>query len=160
MRTLTANNYQQAFSQLKAIDEQSAAKLEEVIYDSNKKHFNIILVRKMNDDVRQRYLTTFVVQAFNIRQWEKLQKNYSSMGYSNVIVLHNPYKKVEPASEPAPKEPKQAPKEAISEAFDVDTARVAELREFAEDNGIEIAEGDLKADIKSKVKAWQEELVK
>jgi hypothetical protein len=34
---------------------------------------------------------------------------------------------------------------------------VAELREFAEDNGIEIADEDLKADIKAKVKAWQAE---
>jgi hypothetical protein len=162
MGQMEANNYERAFNQLQGLDEALAQKLPRTINPANANYYTVVLVRKTNDVARERYITTFQIQSFNKRQLEKLQKSFVFLGYNTVIILHDP-NRPSPGGAPAPepeKELPQTPEPApakVEEPFDVNKARVAELREFAEDHGIELAEEDLKADIKAKIVAWQEE---
>jgi len=176
---MKANNYEHAKQKLNELQPGLGETLNPEVKIGNQGHYQIALVRKVNDVKRERYITTFHVQSFNARQLEKLQKGFPFLGYNTTIVVHDPTKQegqtTSPEILPGGGELPQGPgpngmegeaknitpgmkaPEKVEEAFDVNTARVAELREFAEENNIELLEDDLKNDIKTKIKAWQDE---
>lgn len=151
---MKANNYEHCVAKLNEMQPGLGNTLNPEIKPANKNYYQVVLVRKTNDVKRERYITTFHVQSFNARSFEKLQKGFVFIGYNTFFVLHDPTKQEAPTA-PAPA-PEPTPEPKPEPVFDVNTARVAELREFAEDHNIELAEEDLKADIKKKIKAWQE----
>lgn len=143
MRTFKANNYQQALSQLQQIDPSLGPKLKEDIDWENRKHYAVLLIKRINDTRRERYLTSFTVQMFNSRQWEKLQKGFSYLGYSTLILLHDPTRKEADIQEPGVTAEAQDPnvgqgKEIASAdpGFNYKSAKKADLHAFMDKEGI------------------------
>jgi len=57
---------------------------------ANSKLYNVILIRKINDVVNETYIVKANVVTYNARGFEKVKKNYMYMGYSTMILLHDP----------------------------------------------------------------------
>lgn len=161
MRTFKANNYQQALSQLQSIDPSLGPKLQEEIKFENRKHYAILLIRKINDARRERYLTSFNVQFFNSYQWAKLQKGFNYLGYNTLIVLHDPTRKEEDIQEPAiagaDSDPNVGQGKVIASAdpgFNYKNAKKADLMSFMEREGISFQETETNAVMRNRIEKF------
>ena len=87
---MKASNFTQACKELEAIESGLSNGLSPEIKEGNANHFNIIMVQRINDAVNERYITKLVPQAFSYDGYEKLKKQYQYLGYSKIILLHDP----------------------------------------------------------------------
>lgn len=90
MSTIKANNHSQACKELEAIEQGLSSKISSEVKEGNKNHFNVILVQRINDSVNERYITKLVPQAFSAEGYEKVKKQFQYLGYSKVVLLHDP----------------------------------------------------------------------
>lgn len=88
--TVNANNYKKALAELQAID--PTATLPKTIKESNKDYYNVALVQRINNVEKMKYDTKVSVQPFDDRSFEKLARDYKTVGYDYILVLHNPEK--------------------------------------------------------------------
>jgi len=90
MKTMKASNYSQALKELKKIDENLVSKIAEDINVADSGHYAVILIKKINDVANERYITRAAVQFFNPRAFARLKKNFTTLSYSKIIILHDP----------------------------------------------------------------------
>lgn len=107
MSTIKANNYSQASKELEAIEKGLSASISEDVKAGNENHFNVVMVQRINDAVNERYLTKLVPQTFSSEGYEKVKKQFKYLGYTKIILLHDPTLKEEvkqPVVEPTKEE--------------------------------------------------------
>ena len=95
MKTLQANNLQQALTVLKEVKDLDAKKIEaffkkHAIRFADRKMYHLILVRRQNNPQKETYDVSFMVQQYNKRGYEKIKVGFGQFGYSQAIILHNP----------------------------------------------------------------------
>lgn len=136
MKTLKANNQNQALNQLKKIDELTPKQIDSIknrtIRELDKDQYHVILVRKVNNIARQKYDVSLLVQQYTDRGFRQLKKSFVYLGFSKMIILHDPSKK--------------------TDEFDVNKAKKDELIEYAEQNNIDLGEANLVDEIREVVK--------
>lgn len=100
-----ATNYEKVVQRLEVIEQENGlkkgsliSKISDQIDKKDEKHFCLVMVKKQNNRAMERYevyaTTQFFAQGTPI---EKITKNYKLLGFSEVIVLHNPNVKEETA---------------------------------------------------------------
>ena len=86
--TVKANNYKQAYEELKVLDATLAEKLSEEIDANDQGHNMVLCIKRHNNEQTQQYETNVSVQAFDNVSFEKLQRDYQFLGFSKIILLH------------------------------------------------------------------------
>lgn len=99
MSTIKANNYSQACKEVEAIEQGLSAKISSEVKEGNQNHFNVIMVQRINDSANERYITKLVPQAFSAEGYEKVKKQFQYLGYSKIVLLHDPTAKEEVAKD-------------------------------------------------------------
>ncbi len=88
MKTIKANNFKQAFEELKAIDPVIADKLEETIDENDAGHNIVLCIKRTNNESTKQYETVIAKQPFDNISFEKLQRDYQFLGFDKIILLH------------------------------------------------------------------------
>lgn len=96
---MKANNYQQACKELDAIEAGLSSQISEEVKEGNKGHFNVVMVQRINDSTNERYLTKLIPQAFSESGYDKVKKQFPFLGYSKIVLLHDPTLKVKEVKE-------------------------------------------------------------
>lgn len=92
MKTLKANNYEQAAKELANLDESLVEKVSENIDASDKKHYHVITVRIIDRPGQVKNDTKVNVQKFHKGGFDKIIKRFKNTGADYCIVLHDPSK--------------------------------------------------------------------
>lgn len=93
MKTLKVNRLEQAMKELKAIKgitEETIESVKTEIKPRERKLYHVALVKKHNNQAKEEYVTTVVVQSYNDRSFPNLKKNLVYLGINQAIVLHDP----------------------------------------------------------------------
>lgn len=93
MKTSKANNLQQALKELEAIDglkKETIEKFNGEVREADRKKYHVILVKKIHDAAKQRYLVSIVRQQYGKRSWEKVKNSVVQLGFHKAILLHDP----------------------------------------------------------------------
>lgn len=90
MKKSKANNHQQASKELAVLDAKLAETLQEEINESDKGHYNVILVRIKDRPGEAKNEVTMNIQTFNKRGFERLGDNLAFHGINKMILLHDP----------------------------------------------------------------------
>lgn len=86
--TVKANNYTQAYEELKVLDTKVADELSDVIDKNDEGHNIVLCIKRTNNESTQQYETTVSKQPFDNVSFEKLQRDYQFLGFSKIILLH------------------------------------------------------------------------
>ena len=92
MKTLKANNYEQAAKELANLDESLVKKISEEINASDKRHYHIITVRIIDRPGKVKNDTQVSIQKYHKHGFEKIVKRFKNTGADYCIVLHDPTK--------------------------------------------------------------------
>ena len=90
MKKLKANNYPQASKEIKSMDESLVGKLQEEINHDDRKHYHAVMVKIEDRPGQAKNKVSFFVQQYNERAFEKAKKNVAFLGFTKIIVLHDP----------------------------------------------------------------------
>lgn len=88
-----------------------------------------------------------------------MEKRFSQLGYHSIILLHDPRKKEGTIETPpdgyAEAEEVAEPVLVETKVFDVNKAKIAEMKEYIAKNKIPHSPTDKKKDLKIRIKEWQ-----
>ena len=84
--TVLANEYDIAVKKAKEYGCEDAIPKTVAKCDSN--HFNILLVSRVNNAAKQKYVTKTSIYKANFKSWEKGKENMALIGVTEAIVFH------------------------------------------------------------------------
>lgn len=151
MKTLQANNLDQATKELNNLDEGLVNKLNTEVKESNKNHYHVIMLRIRERSGQIKNDVSLNVQHYNKRGFEKLKKSFQ-LHCNKMIVLHDPEQNEEQIKVAPPKHVIQkteaeiraeVQKEADAEIDRRVQERLAELQSSESNEGDESQDVDL-----------------
>ena len=171
MNKIKANNYQQAFKEIEAIDKEVAKALPQEINENDRGHYVVALVKQQDNPVKKKYDVTINIQQYDDRGFAKAEKGLAFLGFDKMVILHNPEQVTATVQTPAPVTPAPAPAsedasatgtantgtETTPKTVDLKEYTVAQLETFAKENEIDIKGLSKKDDIFNALTAWQED---
>jgi len=122
----------------------NGVKVPETIKESEKDFFHIMFITSRPNQAKMEYVHKSHLQVVNKESYENSKNNYMQLGYSKVVILHNPYKASEKPVDLV---------EKYSEQLDT---TLENLKEYADDNNIEL-KSTKKADVQAEIAQWLEE---
>lgn len=90
MNKIKANNYQQAFKEIDAIDKEVAKALPQEINENDRGHYVVALVKQQDNPVKKKYDVTINIQQYDERGFAKAEKGLAFLGFDKMVILHNP----------------------------------------------------------------------
>lgn len=90
MKTLKANNLDQAKKEIKEVKESYLDDLQSEIKESEKGYFHVLLIRLIPLPNELKNKIEVVPQIYDPQHFEKLKESYKFLGYHKLIVLHDP----------------------------------------------------------------------
>lgn len=90
MNKIKANNYQQAFKEIEAIDKEVAKALPQEINENDRGHYVVALVKQQDNPVKKKYDVTINIQQYDERGFAKAEKGLAFLGFDKIVILHNP----------------------------------------------------------------------
>lgn len=126
MNKIKANNYQQAFKEIEAIDKEVAKALPQEINENDRGHYVVALVKQQDNPVKKKYDVTINIQQYDERGFDKAKKGLAFLGFDKIVILHNPEEVTAQAN--APQTPAPATPATPTETVEQIEARIkAEL---------------------------------
>jgi hypothetical protein len=105
MNKIKANNYQQAFKEIEAIDKEVAKALPQEINENDRGHYVVALVKQQDNPVKKKYDVTINIQQYDDRGFAKAEKGLAFLGFDKMVILHNPEQVTATVQTPAPATP-------------------------------------------------------
>ena len=90
MNKIKANNYQQAFKEIEAIDKEVAKALPQEINENDRGHYVVALVKQQDNPVKKKYDVTLNIQQYDERGFAKAEKGLAFLGFDKIVIIHNP----------------------------------------------------------------------
>lgn len=155
MKRVKTNRYEQAVKEMKNLDESLVEKIKEEIKETDKDHFHVIMVKVLDRPGQVKNATTVTTQQFNEIAFQKIQKKFQFLGFTNLILLHDPRQNIEAVEEKVlDSSPKKTQEEIDNGGEFICGDSLKELKAFAKENEIDITGLIKKDEIKSALLAW------
>lgn len=90
MKTLKANNYQQALMELKKLSKKELKKVTEDIKYEDRKHYHVVRVEIIDRSGEETNKVMLTISKHHPNGFEKFKKNYQQLGINRIVVLHDP----------------------------------------------------------------------
>jgi len=177
MKKIEGNKSAKALKELQAIDERLVENVDGTINETERKMYHVGLVRVIDRPGEAKNKVNVNVQVFHEQSFEKLKKNFKFLGFSKLVVIHDP--KLDngelPKKEVAPKQMTPEEMEAeierranekaktivesneSNEGSPVYGTTIAEMKSFAEANEIDLSGLKKIKDIENALKTWIQE---
>lgn len=153
---MQANKYNEAVNQTAKL---KGVKVPREINANEKGYYHVLVIKSKADPVKMEYVHDVKVQIINPESFERNKETYKQLGYSNMVIFHNPIvqKQIEAEAEAKKQAQIQADAKAKAEA-DAKAQADADAKAKVEADKKAKADADAKkkADAEAKKKAEAE----
>lgn len=84
---MQANKYNEASNQVSKL---KGVKVPREINANEKNYYHVLVIKSKADPVKMEYVHEVKIQVINAESFERNKETYKQLGYSNMVVFHNP----------------------------------------------------------------------
>ena len=99
MKKVIANRFQKAVEEIRNLDKNQVLKINEEIKIEDEQHYHVAMVKITDRPGEAKNEVSVTVQMFNEHGFKKIEKNFKFLGWTKLIVLHDPKLNIEEVEE-------------------------------------------------------------